>query len=458
MICTDKLLEGIKKSSCPQDILRGFSGLIRVYDWRGFNKFKPNPEYMDYIEIEAVKYIQPSSTPEEREDNVTVFLHAVTFLIDNQDNDVLDLLSTYVNIPVIIELQLEGDKDKFLRLFESTGAKMKPTVEFHGSKSGMVSVECTHYDPTIREERLPVSIERKLTSDITFLVTDNVGNLIGGASVLIGGNTYTTNANGEAVVSLDFGNHTFTVSAGEFISVNGSVFADGTDKVVNIHLSFKDNIGGYGYLYNRYVIHDPAQLTSSDDWRVPNEDDRIALVSDIGDFGGGKLKSLRTAPAPHPRWNSPNAGTTNEFNFNGLPSGRRDTGGFNSLGIHMYILIDLPADSPEIYSFLLSFDTTQTGKAFTGSPNVGQTIRLVRDATVGEQSLPNGSVITGGYIGNDGTVYDCVKIGSLVWIQSNLIETKYRDGQPIPYVSDQTDWRNLTSGARCAYNNDLSYV
>lgn len=155
MICTDKLLKGIKKSSCPQDILRGFSGLIRVYDWRGFNKFKPNPEYMDYIEIEAVKYIQPSSTPEEREDNVTVFSHAVTFLIDNQNDDVLDLLSAYVNIPVIIELQLEEDENKFLRLFESTGAKMKPTVEFHGSKSGMVSVECTHYDPTIREERLP---------------------------------------------------------------------------------------------------------------------------------------------------------------------------------------------------------------------------------------------------------------------------------------------------------------
>ena len=453
MICTDKLLEGIKKSSCPQDILRGFSGLIRVYDWRGFNKFKPNPEYMDYIEIEAVKYIQPSSTPEEREDNVTVFLHAVTFLIDNQDNDVLNLLSTYVNIPVIIELQLEGSKNKFLRLFESTGAKMKPTVEFHGSKSGMVSVECTHYDPTIREERLPVTIERNLTSDITFLVTDNTGNPIGGASILIGGNTYTTDTNGEAVVSLDFGNHTFTVSADEFISVNGSVFADGTDKVVNIFLPTGSNIGGYGYLYNGYTTLNPAQLTSSDEWRVPNVDDIDALISDI-DGDGGKLKSLRTAPSPHPRWGSPNVGATNELNFNGLPSGSRSSTGFNSLGAYMHIAID----DANTNALLLFASSTNILKTAAAGLKYSQAIRLVRDATVGEQSLSNGSVITGGYIGNDETVYDCVKIGSLVWIQRNLMETKYRDGQPIPYVSDQEDWNNLSSGARCAYNNDLSYV
>jgi uncharacterized protein (TIGR02145 family) len=37
----------------------------------------------------------------------------------------------------------------------------------------------------------------------------------------------------------------------------------------------------------------------------------------------GKLKSERTAPAPHPRWETPNKGATNETGFSALPAGYR---------------------------------------------------------------------------------------------------------------------------------------
>jgi uncharacterized protein (TIGR02145 family) len=47
-----------------------------------------------------------------------------------------------------------------------------------------------------------------------------------------------------------------------------------------------------------------------------------------------------------------------------------------------------------------------------------------------------------------------VTIGSQIWSSTNLDVTTYRDGTPIPQVTDPTQWANLTTGAWCYYNND----
>ena len=47
-----------------------------------------------------------------------------------------------------------------------------------------------------------------------------------------------------------------------------------------------------------------------------------------------------------------------------------------------------------------------------------------------------------------------VQIGSQIWSSKNLDVTTYRDGTPIPQVTDPTQWANLTTGAWCYYNND----
>lgn len=54
----------------------------------------------------------------------------------------------------------------------------------------------------------------------------------------------------------------------------------------------------------------------------------------------------------------------------------------------------------------------------------------------------------------DGNVYHTVKIGTQVWMLENLRTTKYRNGKPIPNVTDTTSWKALTTGAYCSYNND----
>jgi uncharacterized protein (TIGR02145 family) len=47
-----------------------------------------------------------------------------------------------------------------------------------------------------------------------------------------------------------------------------------------------------------------------------------------------------------------------------------------------------------------------------------------------------------------------VTIGNLIWSSKNLDVVKYRNGDPIPQVTDPTQWANLTTGAWCWYNND----
>ena len=54
----------------------------------------------------------------------------------------------------------------------------------------------------------------------------------------------------------------------------------------------------------------------------------------------------------------------------------------------------------------------------------------------------------------DGNSYNSVTIGTQCWMQSNLNVSKYRNGDIIPQVTDQTEWQNLTTGAWCYYENN----
>lgn len=74
----------------------------------------------------------------------------------------------------------------------------------------------------------------------------------------------------------------------------------------------------------------------------------------------------------------------------------------------------------------------------------------------------------------DGNIYRAVKIGTQVWMAENLKVTHYRDGEAIPNVTDNTEWRSLIDNsdhwpgdppvpperfdAYCAYKNDNSYA
>jgi len=58
----------------------------------------------------------------------------------------------------------------------------------------------------------------------------------------------------------------------------------------------------------------------------------------------------------------------------------------------------------------------------------------------------------------EGNVFKTMKIGNQVWMAENLKVTHYRNGDPIPQITDDSQWYDLTSGAYCDYENDTSKV
>ena len=47
----------------------------------------------------------------------------------------------------------------------------------------------------------------------------------------------------------------------------------------------------------------------------------------------------------------------------------------------------------------------------------------------------------------DGNTYDYHTYGDQVWTVENAAMETYRDGTPIPQVTDDDEWTNLTTGA-----------
>lgn len=55
----------------------------------------------------------------------------------------------------------------------------------------------------------------------------------------------------------------------------------------------------------------------------------------------------------------------------------------------------------------------------------------------------------------DGNTYRIVTIGTQVWLMENFKGTHFLNGDPIPNITDQSQWEAATSPAYCYYNNDI---
>jgi uncharacterized protein (TIGR02145 family) len=57
-------------------------------------------------------------------------------------------------------------------------------------------------------------------------------------------------------------------------------------------------------------------------------------------------------------------------------------------------------------------------------------------------------------IDKDGNLYKTVTISTQEWTTENLIVEHYRNGDAIPQVQDEKEWKKLTTGAWCYYENN----
>lgn len=207
----------------------------------------------------------------------------------------------------------------------------------------------------------------------------------------------------------------------------------------------------YGYLYNWYAATDSRSITADDNWRIPSYPIVFNGAGDLytlGSYIGGSSNGSKLLEQGSKYWDYSNG--TDSFQFHARGSGRREESGeFISIKNVCEIWTSKSVDTKAVISSMYVGYFQYPGTSYNSYyKNKGLSIRLLRNST----TLTNGQ--TGTYTGNDGKVYKTICIGTQEWLSENLVETKYRNGDLIPIVTDNTTWSTLTTGARCAYNND----
>jgi len=151
-----------------------------------------------------------------------------------------------------------------------------------------------------------------------------------------------------------------------------------------------NNKDKYGALYNWYAVNNSGGLCPSG-WHVSTDADWFELVSHmdgsatliygfISEIAGGMLKSTRTAPEAHPRWNSPNTDASNSSVFTGYPGGlRSDSNGRHVfLGSNGFWWVSDSVYSSTTLNYMLA-NSGATVYRDNRSKHIGSSVRCVKD-------------------------------------------------------------------------------
>ncbi|MEZ5196816.1 MAG: FISUMP domain-containing protein [Bacteroidales bacterium] len=144
-----------------------------------------------------------------------------------------------------------------------------------------------------------------------------------------------------------------------------------------IEASTEENYHNYGTLYNW-----PAALTACpENWHLPTNDEWTLLTNNLGgsSTAGGSMKSTRTSPDPHPRWNSPNSGASNSSGLGVLPGGARISySEFTGLGSYCQLWSSTESPSTNVwYRRLGAFQ--QSVDVYTNTKEFGYSVRCIKD-------------------------------------------------------------------------------
>ena len=198
----------------------------------------------------------------------------------------------------------------------------------------------------------------------------------------------------------------------------------------------------FGRLYNFYCFLDVRGLLAADwDFITLTEIDQMRLDLDPGSTvsvnnAGRHMKSTDSA-----YWRAGN----DADNSSGLSC--KGSGNRSNLGVFGQFQTNndfwsktYSGTSSRVCSTSLLATMTRGLSPF----KFGRTVRAVY----------RGSGVPESYVGNDGKLYPVVQIGSLYITAQPLVETKFRNGDLIPVVTDNTDWSNLLSAGCCSIDND----
>ena len=258
--------------------------------------------------------------------------------------------------------------------------------------------------------------------------------------------SYEIHRDGEKLyLNYEFANWTSDNIVSVFLSIrhsSGRTYQNTQSRYVGYLENTRPQIILYGRLYNHYTTGDSRNFAPPG-WHIPT----ITELKTLMNFLGGKYEAGGRMKVPGSDfWQSPNAVLPPYSGFGSKGTGMR-RGSFERINISEKIW------STNSYQAYLGWELQMDWNATYASPSLAR-------AWYGHSihCLKNDSVNPGAMIGNDGTIYPTIKIGNQVWQAEPSLETKYRNGDPIPEIQDQSTWESLTSGAWCAYNNNHDYI
>ena len=132
----------------------------------------------------------------------------------------------------------------------------------------------------------------------------------------------------------------------------------------------------YGALYNFYTVSTDKLCPTG--WHVPtvNDWDELADFAGGATIAGGKLKETGNA-----HWISPNTSASDEFDFTGLPAGKRNAYGvFSSIGEDAFWWSSTPNTSTRSFQKRAYYNAANLGSDVFGEPNSsGFSVRCVKN-------------------------------------------------------------------------------
>ena len=201
--------------------------------------------------------------------------------------------------------------------------------------------------------------------------------------------------------------------------------------IMNIHQS------------NGTVLSLPLNTIDSITYTIPNPGNLATLttlpignITDITATTGGNITNDGGTPVTQRGvvWSvSPNPTTANNSTNNGSGTGSFTSNLTGLTASTTYYVRSYATNSAGTsYGNEASFTTTAGGGGIVTNPGAGVTF--------------------------DGYTYTSIVLGNgQEWMAENLRTTTYANGDPIPNITDDTQWENLTTGAWSHYNNDSQY-
>ncbi|MCF8365541.1 MAG: carboxypeptidase regulatory-like domain-containing protein [Bacteroidales bacterium] len=160
-----------------------------------------------------------------------------------------------------------------------------------------------------------------------------------------------------------------------------------------------DNYQNYGVLYNWQASLNACPVG----WHLPSDLEWCTLTQTIdptiscsgtglgGTDAGGRMKSQRTAPEPHPRWDSPNSGANNSSGFTGLPGGYRSYNtNFLNIGKYGYWWSSSEASDVNVWNRILYNTSAQIDRSWDVWRQ-GFSVRCIKEGNIQSTNL-NGNI------------------------------------------------------------------